>query len=227
METPVNERLAPSRFSDRRYMFIQLRDRLGSIAKSHLAGKQDLRLVDFGCGGKPYQPLFAAYISRYIGVDLPENRNADVYASTGLPFADASVDVVLSTQVLEHVINPAAYLTECYRVLRVGGLLILSTHGYWMYHPHPTDLWRWTGPGLRRVIEDCGYTVVESQGLMGLASTGMHLLQDGMMPRIPFRARPIVSAVMQSLVALTDKLSSNDERQNDACTFIIVAERRR
>jgi SAM-dependent methyltransferase len=91
---------------------------------------------------------------------------------------DCTADVVVSTQVLEHVPDPRAYLLECRRILKPGGMLILTTHGYWEYHPQPTDLWRWTGPGLRKLVEASGFRVLDCTGLLGLASSGLHLFQD-------------------------------------------------
>ena len=130
---------------------------------------------------------------------------------------------MLSTQVLEHVDDPDRYLKECYRVLKHKQFLILSTHGYWLYHPHPTDLWRWTGPGLRKIIERSGFQILQCEGLMGVASSGAHLLQDGINRRLPGPARPLFSFIAQIIVALCDKLSLPAERTNDACVFVIVA----
>ena len=59
------------------------------------------------------------------------------------------------------------YLGECRRVLRPGGWLLLSTHGTWLYHPHPTDFRRWTADGLVREIEAHGFTVERITGLIG------------------------------------------------------------
>jgi SAM-dependent methyltransferase len=93
----------------------------------------------------PYRALFEPYVAKYIGVDLPSNIEADLTVAPHweMLLPGDGADVVLSTQVLEHVETPLAYLNDCYRMLKHGGLLILSTHGYWMYHPDPHDYWRW------------------------------------------------------------------------------------
>ena len=76
------------------------------------------------------------------------------YAADGrLPAEAADYDCILSTQVLEHVEDPAAYLQECYRVLSPGGHLLLTTHGIFEDHAVPRDYWRWTAVGLQRMIE--------------------------------------------------------------------------
>ena len=58
---------------------------------------------------------------------------------------------------LEHVIDPEAYLAECFRVLRPGGKLLLTTHGTFWDHACPHDYWRWTAYGLERALRNSGF----------------------------------------------------------------------
>ena len=86
-------------------------------------------------------------------------RHVETSADGSTSPGDTGTDLVVSTQVLEHVPSPRRHLDEAFRVLHADGRLILSTHGYWVYHPDPEDLWRWTGPGLRRALGEAGFTV--------------------------------------------------------------------
>ena len=114
------------------------------------------RVLDVGCGVKPYYPFFAD-AAVYTGVDVKENVNADLVGSAeAIPVEDGSYDVVLCTQVLEHVDDPAAVVRELQRVAAPGGRVLASTHGVMLYHPNPQDLWRWTHTGLRRLFEAPG-----------------------------------------------------------------------
>jgi SAM-dependent methyltransferase len=125
--------------------------------------------------------------------------------------------------VLEHVLNPAQYLTEAYRVLRPGGHLVMSTHGVWMYHPQPTDLWRWTSSGLIRQSEAAGFALVQQVGLLNRAATGLQLFQDGLLFKMPAFLRPLWAAWMQAHVALFDKIGAAAVRDADACTYVQLA----
>ena len=116
-----------------------------------LRGGAPVRVLDVGCGVKPYSPFFADIASEYVGVDVVENPLAELLGPVeALPVEDASFDVVLCTQVLEHCDDPAAAVRELRRVTRPGGRVLASTHGVQVYHPSPADYWRWTHEGLRR-----------------------------------------------------------------------------
>ncbi len=107
------------------------------------------RVLDIGCGDKPYEPFFAPYASEYVGVDAVESQWTDLVGTIeALPVPDASFDVVLCTQVLEHCDDPAAAVRELRRVVAPGGCVLASTHGVYVYHPVPHDRWRWTHEGL-------------------------------------------------------------------------------
>ncbi|MEL7087527.1 MAG: class I SAM-dependent methyltransferase [Planctomycetota bacterium] len=183
-------------------------------------------VVDYGCGDMPYRPFIEPAADRYCGVDLPSNDAAQacLHADGTTPYADASADVVLSTQVLEHVDSPTGYLAEAWRILRPGGTLMLSTHGIWWHHPHPQDLWRWTGEGLQRVLGEAGFTTQRFEGVCNLAAAGVYLLQDGTYGRLPQRGplRPAYFAVMQSLAAAVDRVGIRD-RHRMAAIFVVLA----
>ncbi|MEI7772790.1 MAG: class I SAM-dependent methyltransferase [Chloroflexales bacterium] len=221
-------RLYPPHTSTRYYSLTRLREAIERVIASRLPPGV-ITLVDLGCGAMPYRPLFAPHVARYIGVDLIDNPQADLHmpADGRVPIADGAVDVVLSSQVLEHVTSPAAYLAECRRILRPGGILILSTHGYWLYHPNPTDYWRWTGSGLARQLALAGLEIQHHEGIMGLGAAALQLLQDALTLPIPQRLplRPPVGLVFQALVALADACYSPAQRASDACIYLMVARR--
>src|SRR4051812_21771730 len=86
------------------------------------------RLLDIGCGNKPYRSLFPR-VSEYVGCDIAQSSDnvVDVIsAADDIPLESGSFDAVLSTQTIEHVGNFAGLLSESFRVLKPGGKLYLS-----------------------------------------------------------------------------------------------------
>lgn len=222
-------RLKPSIFSPRRYYLMQLRKQVEAVVSLFISPlKGQLVIADYGCGNMPYQPLVKPYVKQYIGIDLAENKNADIHIDPEgkIAMEDASVDLVLSTQVLEHVENPIFYLTEALRILKPGGKLIISTHGYWMFHPDPTDYWRWTSAGLNKIITERGFEIKYFHGIIGRAAMGLQLFQDGFLFKLPVFLHPVLAAIFQPLIYLFDKTTSQSSKNRDACTFVIVAEKK-
>jgi SAM-dependent methyltransferase len=128
----------------------------GEAARAH----DDLgryRLLDVGCGVKPYESLFAPFAVSYVGVDPVVNPRAELQGFIeDLPVEDGTFDVVLCNQVLEHCADPALAVRELGRVTAPGGRVLASTHGVMSYHPSPTDYWRWTHAGLAKLFTDNG-----------------------------------------------------------------------
>jgi SAM-dependent methyltransferase len=111
------------------------------------------RVLDVGCGTKPYEPLFSPFAASYIGVDPVENPHAELRGSVeALPVEDGSFDVVLCNQVLEHCDDPARAVRELRRATAARGRVLASTHGVMPYHPSPKDYWRWTHAGLEKLF---------------------------------------------------------------------------
>lgn len=166
------------------------------------------RLLDVGCGPKPYLPFFAPE-AEHVGVDVVENPSAELRGSVEeLPVADASFEVVLCTQVLEHCDDPARAVRELRRAVAPGGRVLASTHGVQVYHPSPTDYWRWTHTGLEKLFRDNGdWARLEVVAPLGTASCLAMLLGTyadlaSRRARVPALGRALVTALNRSGPAL-------------------------
>jgi SAM-dependent methyltransferase len=126
--------------------------------EARLAGERERRprVLDVGCGIRPYEYLFTPSVAEYVGVDIA-NPRADLEGTVeDIPVPEGSFELVLCTQTLEHAIDPARAVQELRRVVAPGGRVLVSTHGVQVYHPNPVDLWRWTHAGLERLFRENG-----------------------------------------------------------------------
>ena len=176
------------------------------------AAAHGVRVLDVGCGVKPYLPYFDA--SEYVGVDVVENPYADLLGPVeALPVGDASFDVVLCNQVLEHCDDPAQAVRELHRVTAPGGRVLASTHGVQVYHPSPDDLWRWTHAGLARLFAGNGdwQSVSVRPGAGTVACLGMLIATyiDLVAQRLhAVRAGQVVVAGVNSAAGALDRRST-------------------
>lgn len=136
-----------------------------------------LSLLDFGCGSGKHRRRVEECGYTYTGVDLVDTtgfnstRTDDAiitYEGEALPFKDASFDVVYSSQVFEHVLDPYASMRECRRVLKPRGAFIGSVSFLEPYHAHQT--FSYTPYGFNVVANACGLKMVGvSPGADGLS----------------------------------------------------------
>ena len=124
-------------------------------------------VLDVGCGAQPYRPLVNSR-DRYIGIDIAAAReyfgyevpDTLYYAGDAWPVDDASADLVLCTETLEHVREPGVFLKQAARVTRPGGTLLLTVPFAARWHFIPHDYWRYTPSSLRYLLEQHGFTDV-------------------------------------------------------------------
>jgi len=132
---------------------------------SELAKNLKGRILDVGCGQKPYKNLFD--YKEYIGIeiDTPENRKnkkADYfYDGKVIPFPNDSFDSVITTEVLEHVFYPNEFLKEINRVTKMGGFLLITVPFVWDEHEQPFDYARYTSFGLKHLLNISGFEIIK------------------------------------------------------------------
>lgn len=133
-------------------------DFVGQVASATAPGAH---VLDLGAGDAPYRELFAH--TDYRTADWAESphtgaQRADVIAdASSLPLEQNSFDLVLSTQVLEHLPEPGHALRECFRILRPGGRVALTAPLAWEPHELPHDYYRYTAPGLEHLLTAAGF----------------------------------------------------------------------
>lgn len=224
-------RLRPRPWHHDYLLMKKVSEAFASLIATHLAGARSLDILDYGCGDQPYKPLFDDIAQTYLAADIAANPSAAVHLDRQgkLPLPNESVDVIISAQVLEHVADVSLYLRECSRVLKPKGVLLLSTHGTWIYHPHPTDFRRWTRPGLEHEVSQSSLHVTDVRACVGpLAYTTQVrlLLLRGLAKKIG-RFAEVASAPVfllgQGLMAFEDAITPEIVLQENACVYALAA----
>ena len=135
------------------------------------------RLLDVGCGEKPYEPWMPNTIE-HVGLDVEPGDKTDVVAVRGepWPFPDAHFDSAICLQVVEHAADLEHVLSELARVLRPGGRLVVSAPFVYTEHADPDDYRRFSRHGLRALLSE-HFDVLEVRSQGGVGSTaGVMLL---------------------------------------------------
>ena len=133
-----------------------------------LAPRLSGRLLDFGCGRKPYENLFN--VDEYIGIDMEqtghEHKNSKIdvyYDGKNIPFPDESFDSVFCSEVFEHVFNLDEIITEIRRVMKPGGKILITVPFLWNEHEVPYDFGRYSSYGIKYLLEKHEFEILDLQ----------------------------------------------------------------
>ncbi len=128
--------------------------------------------------------IFRGHVSEYLAIDvkgsLPPNETRPIRQLEGfaesLPVPDASADIVISNQVLEHVIDVDKAVREANRILKPGGTFIGSVPHISPVHLEPYDFRRFTSLGLTQILEKHGFRQIEVEGNCGVFATAAFMI---------------------------------------------------
>lgn len=121
------------------------------------------KVLDVGCGAQIYKSLLPDHVS-YIGIDTLDAKarfgyevpNTLYFSGETWPVEDQSIDLVLCTEVLEHIQVPRLFLSEANRCLKPGGGILLTVPFASRWHFIPHDYWRYTPSGLSYLLTEAG-----------------------------------------------------------------------
>lgn len=156
----------------------------------------------------PYRKHFAHTqyeTADFLQVDKAYEPMDYVCSLDDIPVADDRFDLVLLTQVLEHVPEPQSVLRELQRVLKPGGTIWLSAPLFYAEHEQPYDFYRYTQFGFRHQLESAAFEVVDIAWLEGYGGTVSYQLKEAVM-KLPLRPADygggLLGATCSALVGL-------------------------
>lgn len=205
-----------------------LREGICQLASA--VARPGMKALDLGCGTRPYEEIFSKLRVEYVGGDF-DGAEVLIDGAGRVHADDGSADLVLSFQVLEHVRSLAVYLSEARRVLRADGHLLLSTHGTWLYHPHPEDHRRWTREGLTVDLAAGGFEVQQCIPIVGpLAWTTMVRLTCACfaLRRLPWIGNALAGALslaMNIRALVEDAITPAWVTRDNACVYLVLCRR--
>lgn len=124
-------------------------------------------LVDIGTGEAQFLDLISEF-KKIVAVDFYPYRHVNVVAdvvSLSLPLKDNSCDIVIMSNVLEHIPEPKRLLNECNRILKKAGMVVGTVPFMAKVHQAPYDFYRYTNFMLKRLLLEAGFCEVKVKSL--------------------------------------------------------------
>jgi len=123
---------------------------------------KDKIICDIGVGTGPFREVTDPF-PHFIGVDFFPYVPVDIVADLRkpLPITDNSCDVIICSEVLEHIPNPELLIKEMARILKPGGLCIGSVPFLHVVHYAPYDYYRYTNFGLEHLFKEANFSSIE------------------------------------------------------------------
>lgn len=173
-----------------------------------MAGDVGGTVLDIGCGTQPHRAYFTS-VDRYLGLDVStDHKQVDLLGSgIDLPFSDASVDFVFSTQVLEHLADPFEFFSEVERVLKPGGAAFISTNQMYPIHEAPHDYFRFTRYGLDELASNSNLDTLKIFELGNLATRVVCELNYVFEGVLPYRIGRLFITLMNVIAMLLVKFN--------------------
>jgi SAM-dependent methyltransferase len=145
------------------------------VAK-HLDKTKTLTIADVGSydvNGNLRELLPKGHCWSYTGFDIVPGPNVNVVIDRPDPWTyTKQYDVVVSSQVVEHVKKPWLFVKTLANLCNPGGLIYISTPNTIVYHPYPVDCWRVWPDGMRALFDEAGLIEVECYA-EGIDTTGV------------------------------------------------------
>ena len=183
VQREARERLYPA-LTNPNWLVLRIRREIFRAWLARIPGN-NLSVLDLGGRIQPYRTLLNGRVQKYVAVDLRKSPLVDLIGDgTHLPLSSSMFELVLCTQVLEYVPQPAAVVAELYRVLKPGGFLVLSVPSVFP-RDSDEDTWRFLPTSLRVLLSSFAELEIAPEGtsIAGFFRTMCVCLQILVRPR--------------------------------------------
>lgn len=191
-------------------------------------------MLDVGAGEfQRYAGLFKK-VTAYKTLDLDEASKPDIVASaTAIPLPANSIDSIVCTQVLGDIVRPEEAIKEFYRILKSGGVVLLTESFMNELHGEPFDYWRFTKYGLRFLFEQNGFEVIKIEPVGGFWAVVAHYKIRYLIERFNLYSSLVLNIIFRPFLSLygrlllrMDRLTENQASQKFTLGWLIIARKK-
>lgn len=200
-------------------------------------------ILDVGCGAQPFRSLIPNQV-KYIGIDTADAKSNfgydvpdTIYFSGDIwPIENGSVDCILCSETLEHVLEPDLFLKQMHRCLRSKGRVILTVPFAARWHFIPYDYWRFTPSSLNYLLCQAGFTEIEVYARGNAVTVAcykvMALILSLLLSQSPHRLLILISRILGLfaspgliILATIANISSKMQGGDDCLGYTVLATR--
>ena len=136
-----------------------------NLDKSEIEGKRIIEVGSYNVNGSLRKLIESWRPSQYIGVDVESGPGVDKICKAEdlvKEFGKESFDVIISTELLEHVRDWKSAVSNIKQILKQEGIILITTRSYgFPYHAYPNDFWRYEKDDMMKIFSDCKIITIE------------------------------------------------------------------
>jgi SAM-dependent methyltransferase len=166
-------------------------------------------ILDVGCGAQPFRSLFRPEV-RYIGIDTIDAKSkfgyevpdAIYFEGSVWPAEDGAINLILCTEVFEHVADSRAFLPEMFRCLAPDGQVVLTVPFSARWHYIPYDYWRFTPKSLKDLFSQAGFVEVAVYARGNEVTVACYKVNALILPLLMPQGKGTMTSILLRLIGL-------------------------